>query len=467
MRIGFFLFLCLLAVAGGLAWGVWEYRQQNPLPEKTVVEGLKEAAATVKKPDPVKPPDPGVKPPDPVVKPPDPVVKPPDPVDIRASDPVLVAIVEEGTRLYRDASFGAARKKFQQALSGRLSAEDRKRIEALSQNAALFQGLVDQVNPNDILPVDNRATIHLENGGEISGVLVREGSDYVEIRKDNGIVGRFSAIQIKRVEKQSKEEVLAALEKEYGHKLEALGSRPSGLDYYELAVFCIKNQLNAKVPSLLESAVKLDRNVMQAATETKAKMVYNLYQYFVKKGNRDAAEAKRRELVEKYPDSKYVKMLGGMTAKADPPKPVDPPKDPPKPTDPPKDPPKPTDPPKDPPKPTDPPEDPPHPVDPGAGTGSGDLSGQPPPRFSNPVVQGKVDKGNKFYDEGMTHLEKSFDDKNPDRDAENMKALDCFKKACAEYEAASELDPNNAWLNDRLRQAGENRVMCFIAAKKR
>ncbi len=464
MRIGFFLFLCLIATAGGLAWGVWEYRQQHPLEVKQVVEGLKEPATTAKKPDPgVKPPDPVIKPTDPVVKPPDPVIKPPDPVDIKSSDKALLAIVDEGQKLYFAGSFGPARKKFLQALSGKLTAEDRRRIETLSANAVLFQSLVDQVNPSDILPVDNRATVYLENGGIINGVLEKEGSDFVELRKDNGILAHFSSVQVKRVEKQSKDEVLAVLEKEYAEKMENIGARPTGLDYYELAVFCIKNQLGSKVPALLEAAVKLDRNVLQAATETKAKMLYNLYLYFVKKGNLDAADTKKRELVSKYPESRYAKLVGGMVAKKDPPKNVDPPKDPPKNVDPPKDPPK--DPPVDP---TDPPKDPPvNPADPGAGTGTGDLSSQPAPKFSNPVVQGKVDKGNKAYEQGMVHLKKSFDDKTADRDGENMKALNCFKQACAEYEAASELDPNNPWLQDRLRQAGENRVMCFIAAKKR
>lgn len=464
MRIGFFLFLCLIATAGGLAWGVWEYRQQHPLDTKEFVEGLKEPATTAKKPDPaVKPPDPIIKPPDPVVKPPDPVVKPPDPIDIKSSDKELMAVVDEGQKLYAAGNFGPARKKFLQALSGKLASDDRRRIETLSANAALFQGLVDQVNPSDILPVDNRAVVYLENEGIIGGVVVKEGSDFIELRKDNGIIARFSMVQVKRVEKQTKEEVVAALEKEYAEKMSNLGARPTGLDYYELAVFCIKNQLGSKIPPLLEAAVKLDRNVLQAATETKAKMAYNLYLYFIKKGNLDAAETKRRELVAKYPESRYAKLVGGVVVKADPPKNVDPPKN----TDPPKDPPKNTDPPKnvDPTKPHEDP--PPNPADPGSGTGGGDLANQPAPKFSNPVVQSKVDKGNKAYDEGMAHLEKSFDDKNADRDGENMKALNCFKQACAEYEAAAELDPNNAWLNERLRQAGENRVMCFIAAKKR
>jgi hypothetical protein len=145
---------------------------------------------------------------------------------------------------------------------------------------------------------------------------------------------------------------------------------------------------------------------------------------------------------------------------------VKPPKDPVKPpVDPVKPPKDPVKPPVDPQEP--PPDNPPNPGDPGAGNGSGDVSNQPPPKFSNAVVQGHVDKANKAYDEGMQHLDKSFDDKNPDRDGENLKALNCFKQACSSYEAAAEIDPNNAWLNDRLRQAGENRVMCFIAAKKR
>ncbi|MCE9581584.1 MAG: alanine and proline-rich secreted protein Apa [Planctomycetes bacterium] len=477
MRLGLFLFLCLLAVGGGLGWGVWEYQQQNHVDTKQIVDGLKGPGSTggvtsQKPPDSgTKPPDDGhsstsVKPPDSGTKPPVTPVKPPDSTEIKSTDAALVAIVEEGTRLYRAANYAAAKRKFLQALSGTLRPDDRGRIEVLQKNSTLFQSLVEQVNPADILPVDNRATVYLENGGIIAGVLEKEGSDYVEIRKDNGILAHFSSIQVQRVEKLSKAEVLAALEKEYQSKVEGMGPKPMGLDYYELAVFCIKNELNERVTDLLESAVKLDRNVLQAATETKARMVYGLYTYFLKKGNADAAETKRRELIAKYPESRFAKMVGGVVARADPPKnPVDPPKNP---VDPPKNP---VDPPKnpvDPPKnPVDPPKNPVDPTDSGGDHGNPVDPNAPAPKFSNPKVQALVDKANKAYDEGMAHLEKSFDDKNSDRDGENMKALKAFKDACTSYEAAAEIDADNAWLNERLRQAGENRVMCFIAAKKR
>lgn len=460
MRIGFFLFLCLLAVAGGLGWGIWEYKQEHPASPATVVDGLKPSPVAQKPGDTTpKPPDNGTKPPDPKVTPPDPGPKVPPQPEIKSSDAGLLALVEEGQRLYREASFAAAKKKFLQALSGKLSAEDRRRIETLQQNASMFQALVDQVNPNDILPVDNRAIVYLENGGEIAGVLVKEGSDYVDIRKDSGVVGHFAQIQIKRVEKLSKDFVLAALEKEYKSKVESMPSKPTGFDYYEVAVFCVKNQLSEHITALLEEAVKRDRNVMQAATETKAKLVYNVWQYATKKGNKELAEQKKQELLAKYPDSRYAGLIRNQVASTDKPKP--PPDNPPvKPPDNP-----PVKPPDNPPD--NPPVKPPvKPPDTGGTTENPDGGG-PMPKFSNPKVGSLVEKGNRAYDEGMIHLEKSFDDKTPDRDGENLKALALFKEACANYEAASDLDPNNAWLNERYQRASENRVMCFIAAKKR
>jgi len=259
-------------------------------------------------------------------------------------------------------------------------------------------------------------------------------------------------VQVARVERQTKEQVVAQLEAEYEKRVKELGDKPTGLDYYELAVFCIKNQMDDRLTALLEKAVTLDRNVMVAATEGKARNLYNLYVYLQKKGNSEGAESKRRELISKYPNSKYAKMVGaGQVAVKDPPvKPPDKPKDPPvKP---------PVDPPPDNPPPDDPPVDPP-PVDP-------PPAGEPP-KFANARVASLVEKGNKAYEQGMIHLEKSYDDKTSDRDGENMKALAAFKEACSAYEAAVEIEPANAWLNDRLRQAGENRVQCFLAAKAR
>ena len=472
MRIGLFLFLCILAVAGGLGWGAWEYQKDTKTPVRQIVDGMRGAAAGLNKPgetpagDPGKP-DPGQpnikNPPDkPDPGKPDPgQPKPPDPTPISGSDPAIVAIVDEGKRLYAEGQYGAAKRKFLQALSGRLAPEELRKVEVLQRNSALFQSLIDQVNPADILPVDRRGTVYLANGGVINGVIEKESPSGIEIRKDNGIVARFSMVQVDRIEKQTKESVLEALEKEYALRVEGMGPKGTGLDYYELAVFCIKNQLADRVTPLLEKAVTLDRNVMEAATETKAKLLYDTFVYLERKGKSEAAEAKRSELLAKFPGSRYAKLAGQRTMVAA----KDPPKQPVKPVDPPKDPPK--DPPRDPPKdpPVDPPKDPP--VDPS------DPGGDPPPvdggmpEFGNKKVADLVKKGNLAYDEAMIHLEKTFDDATKDSDAENLKALNKFKEACAAYEQAVEIEPKNVWLNERLRQAGENRVMCFLAAKSR
>jgi tetratricopeptide (TPR) repeat protein len=450
MRLFLFIFLCLAAVGGGIAWGVVEYQQSHKLTTKQIVDGLKGAGGSGEPASAQKPPDPpqngdgtggtaSAKPPGERDKPPDPGPKNPPVSVARGTDPAMFALIGEAEQLYAKGQFASAKKKALQALSGSLAAEDRRRAESLQANAALFEALIAQVSSSDILPVDNRATVYLRNGGVIRGVLEKEESRGVEIRRDNGISAFFTHDQVERVEKQTREEVLEALEGEYAKREGALGGKPTGLDYYELAVFCIKNQLDARVPGLLEKAVALDRNLMQAATETKARIVYNVYQYFVKKKNWDQAELKRRELLSKYPESRYAKLVGkdSLIAKADPPK-------------------------NDPPKNDPPTNDPPDPVDP-ADPGGGNGHVGPMPEFGNARVRALVERGNKAYDEGMTYLERSFDEANKSKDDDNMRALERFKAACAAYEEAVEI----AWLNERLRQAGENRVMCFINAKSR
>jgi hypothetical protein len=461
MRVLTFLVLCVVAVAGGLGWGVWEYQRETKTPIRTIVEGVKEAAATPKegapadppKEDPAKPPVTAAK--DPPVKDDpakfDPVKPPPaDPGSKGTDAPGRVAL-EEGEKLYAGAQFGAAKKKFLQALSAKLSPEDDRKARALQANASLFARLADQINAADILPLEGRGTVYLQNGGVIPGLIEEETDTHVVIRRDNGIQARFSQVQISRIEKQTKEQALADAERAYAAREASVSGKGTGLDWYELAVFCIKNQLNHRVTSLLEKAVATDRNVLESATEARAKILYDVWSLLEKKGKKDLAEQKKSELLAKYPDSRYAKLARKerVVAVADPPK-----KDPVK-ADPPRE-----DPPKENPPGEDPPVRPPH--DPGSDTPPAD---QVEPKWTDPKVAALVKKGNEAFDRGVEALERYYDDST--KDEENMKALQAFKEACSAYEEAAERVPDSAWLNARLQQAGENRVACFINAKSR
>ena len=46
MRIGLFLFLCVLAVAGGLGWGAWEYQKDTRTPVRPLPGPFLSAASS-------------------------------------------------------------------------------------------------------------------------------------------------------------------------------------------------------------------------------------------------------------------------------------------------------------------------------------------------------------------------------------------------------------------------------------
>lgn len=77
-----------------------------------------------------------------------------------------------------------------------------------------------------------------------------------------------------------------------------------------------------------------------------------------------------------------------------------------------------------------------------------------------------IKEANKHFDEALETMKKSYDHKDKQFFIENEKALNGFRKACKLYEEASELDPDNDWLNNRVRESGKNRYSCFKQGAK-
>lgn len=77
-----------------------------------------------------------------------------------------------------------------------------------------------------------------------------------------------------------------------------------------------------------------------------------------------------------------------------------------------------------------------------------------------------IKEANRYFDEALEVMKKSYDYKDKQFFIENEKALNGFRKASKLYEEASELDPDNDWLNNRVRESGKNRYTCFKQGAK-
>lgn len=83
-----------------------------------------------------------------------------------------------------------------------------------------------------------------------------------------------------------------------------------------------------------------------------------------------------------------------------------------------------------------------------------------------PDVTLLIEDGNKYYDAGIVHLRNTFN--NDETFArENELAIKEFKQALAKYLEAENIDPDNLWIRNRIREANGNIVTCRKQARRK
>lgn len=80
-------------------------------------------------------------------------------------------------------------------------------------------------------------------------------------------------------------------------------------------------------------------------------------------------------------------------------------------------------------------------------------------------AQGLVDEGNKFYDEGIKHIQNTFK-KDSTFDKENNLAIEKLREALRKYSDAEKIDGDSLWLRNRIRETNGNLVTCRKQARR-
>jgi hypothetical protein len=92
------------------------------------------------------------------------------------------------------------------------------------------------------------------------------------------------------------------------------------------------------------------------------------------------------------------------------------------------------------------------------------------PKIEKPNVNAEaqilVDDGNKYYDQGIIHLQNTFK-KDKTFDKENELAIENFRTALAKYLEAENIDPDSLWLRNRIRETNSNLVTCRKQARRK
>ncbi len=443
-----FVFLLVVAIVGGLGYGVWNGMAGTELQQKFA--GLVDSARGVAPPTPESAPGGdlaqkagttpggGTGPTDlaGTVKPPKGTegTKTPTTSGPTSATPAILAAAETvlsaAEKLYQAAEFKTAAEKLQPLVA---SAPDKKigeRAARLAGRARTCAEVLDDVADSERSSPENVVEVVLMSGNPMRGTLVSDTPGAVTIKRAGGIEFKISKSRVKEVVKLDQTAVRAALEAELAAQLKKR-SAPTATDYYELALYCYKNRLDARVSELLEKALEKDPNLGKTLHHDKAKNMYEAYVWFTGRGNAKDANRLQEILAAKYSDTPYAGMVKetieevasatGSSGSVMP--------------------------------------------ETGNGEQSGDGEPGPGPSLGSGSEQARemVARANKLYSEGMEHFDRS-EPGAPNRKAENQKAFQCFNEALNLYEEAYGLTKDGG-LAGRLDQVRAIKVLTFRRQK--
>ncbi|MBI5778605.1 MAG: hypothetical protein HZA49_04015 [Planctomycetes bacterium] len=87
------------------------------------------------------------------------------------------------------------------------------------------------------------------------------------------------------------------------------------------------------------------------------------------------------------------------------------------------------------------------------------------PKVKTEAQEAVVD-GNKYYDQGIIHLQNTFK-KDETFDKENDLAVEKFRQAMVKYLEAEKIDPDSLWLRGRIKDTNGNLITCRRQARRK
>lgn len=446
---GKFLLVLVSAVIAGSGWAVYDAVDRGDLTTADLPGAVEPPPPVVPTPVPPVPTKSTTSPTTtaPVVPP---VVQPPP--SLPTVSVVEVAnVMAEVDRLAKGARFKLAEDRLARFQKERLSLADADRVEHRRRAFSAYQQFCDGVDPATMLGLEDNVVVHLTNGNKLEGKMTSDSPSDVWIRRANGIEGAIPRAQIKSMDKVPAAEIRSRVEADLKKQEERL-RRPTGLDLFELGIFCFRNGLTERVVEYFDRAVTADPALPETIAEAKARELYETALWFRQRGSPDKAQELLDRLKKSFPQSRYAALAGG-----------------------------------------------PRPVAGGgssggsgggtsggsssggtdggeiadSGDGDGSSGGAPPdpptsnddlPVFKNPETAKVVLAANAKYKEGLEQLEKSYG-KDASANVACRKALEAFREAVKLYDDAMTLEPGNAWIEQRHHAASEQRVHCFLRAR--
>lgn len=442
-----FVYILLVgAVLGGLAWGSYDaYKKYIAAREANADKKNAAERAGVPSPTAATRPQGTTSPQQP------PVVE--SPVDLE----FLSAEFDRATRAFKQCKFDEAYALLKPYSGKPLPADWQEKIADLSSRARTFATFIANLPATEIIGHSDMVILDLTTGGKVEGRLLEETPTSVKVRRVGGIVADIPRSQIRLMQKLAPVLAKEKLEKEYEDKLKRLGTRPSPLRYVELGILCYKQQLLPQALDAFERAYAADKTIGERYADEQARLLYQMYLWFLGTGKSKDATHSLEQLLARYPVSKYAALAredlknpgaivddDGKTITGKTPADSDITEDI-----------------------VAPPGD--ESVEDMIARGANLLddlrkkTARMPKSFKSPEIAEYVAIANAAFDRGVK-LMMECDPNSPDAARKNREAIEELKKACRAYEKALELDSDNAWLEARYREANLYRTNCIRRA---
>ncbi|MEK7448890.1 MAG: hypothetical protein AAB019_05330 [Planctomycetota bacterium] len=423
-----FIVVFLVVIVAAVSWSIYQYWFQKDVTDRKMVGvgGIINTTPEVAHRPPEKIPSdsPGKDQPGPAVKPE--LVPPPDvhrgagKVDAELS--AAERLIKEIEGDYQKLDWNKALEKLESALITGADQAVQKQGEELKNKCETFRKLLVDIPPEAMVPLVDLVRIELISGRFLEGQLVQRTGQGLQVRFKE-FTGEIPLDQIYFSEEIKPEARKLELEREYEKYLELLPADPTAYQYYELAVRGYKSQLGERILPMLEKAWEKNYDLIAVVQEEEARDLYERGLFYRECHLQSKMDETVKNLEVKFPESNYlVKIkeiqsqdLAQLTKVIQPNSQV-------------------------------------KPLEPDSSSGVVEGVNELKPIVRNDEAQKLINEANKIYEQGFKHYAKT-DERGPDFDEENEKALIAFSKATSLYEQASQTRPDDAWLQDRLRNS--------------
>ena len=420
-----FIIIAVLIIAAVVAGGFYLYRSPIEETNTKTIEIDKSPEVDALPPEPTQSDSPEE--PAPGLAAEEPIIQPVEPEKDDHELSVTEKIIREADRYYRKLDWDKALEKLEPLLSAEVDPVIQKQGQELKTKCRTFRKLLADIPRQEMALLVDLVRIDLISGRFLEGQLLEKTGRGLRVRL-KGFTGEVPFDQIDSYEAIDPERRKLQLKKEYNQRLELLAKDSTAHQYYQLAVFCYKNELREEVVSMLEKAWKKSDNIIAIVQEEEVVDLYESYLFYREYRLQTKMDETRQRLEAGFPKSEYLAKIKELPDLASVPIALEPvavnvPAD---------------------------------------NTGSTNNSDPSDSRAAGPSgglkrivrddeAQKFIDEADKIYAQGHKHFVKTKK-YGPDFESENEKAYLFFRKAVRLYQKAEKLRPDDLWLRQRFNE---------------